>query len=84
MPLLRGDDDKPSTFVSNLPVILYDALCSATMLVVNKVAVHQTQAPTFLLVCQMAITAAVVLLMDAFSIVQSERLPKRRLNVRLP
>jgi len=41
-------------------IIGYYALCSSTMLIINKVAVHFLPAPTFLLVCQLAASALAV------------------------
>ena len=45
-------------------VVAY-ALCSASMLVINKLAVHHIPLPSFVTFCQFAATAAVVLLASA-------------------
>lgn len=44
---------------ATLVIILYYALCSSTMLVINKVAIHHIPAPTFLLCCQLFVSTVV-------------------------
>mmetsp|Transcript_12815 Transcript_12815/g.34955 ORF Transcript_12815/g.34955 Transcript_12815/m.34955 type:complete len:347 (-) Transcript_12815:719-1759(-) len=53
---------------------LYYALCSSTMLVINKVAVHQIPAPSFLLFCQLAVSALVARLGGALGIIEVDRM----------
>ena len=49
----------PSKALITFAVIFY-ASCSSTMLVINKLAVYHVQAPSFVLFCQVAVTAIAV------------------------
>ncbi len=54
-----GDKKAPSAGLIMFACIFY-ATCSSTMLVINKLTVYHIQAPSFVLFCQTAATAAAV------------------------
>ncbi|KXZ48130.1 hypothetical protein GPECTOR_30g226 [Gonium pectorale] len=53
-------------------VILYYAFCSSTMLVINKVAIHQLPCPIFLLCIQLLTSAVIVWAGNHLGIVQAD------------
>jgi hypothetical protein len=53
--------------------IAYYAACSSTMLVINKVAIHQLPCPMFVLCCQLFVSAAVVGLLNQTGHLIAER-----------
>jgi solute carrier family 35 protein len=74
-PLLPKALEPSQDEASNaIPFIIYYALCSGTMLVINKLAIYYTQSPTFLLLCQLAFTAFVVQLLAVLGFVKSDHL----------
>lgn len=65
-------------------VILYYTLASGTLLVINKVAIVQLPAPTFVLLAQLVFSAAAVLLAHAFGAVAITKATPRQLMHFLP
>jgi len=57
MPAGKGEE--PTQALVLFAVVFY-ATCSSTMLVLNKLAVHHMQAPSFVMFCQMVTTAGAV------------------------
>ncbi|GAX77075.1 hypothetical protein CEUSTIGMA_g4521.t1 [Chlamydomonas eustigma] len=51
----------------------YFALCSSTMLLINKVTIHFLPCPTFVLVCQLGSAALVVQILDLLGIVHADK-----------
>ena len=54
--------------------VVYFALCSGTLLVINKVTIELVRAPIFILVCQLSFSAFAVRVGDGLGIVRSEPL----------
>lgn len=58
-----------------IPMILaYYGLCSSTLIVINKVAVHTLQAPVFILISQLLFSAFVVKALSLFGVLEAESL----------
>lgn len=58
-----------------IPLILaYYGLCSSTLIVINKVAVHTLQAPVFILISQLLFSAFVVKALTLFGVLEAEGL----------
>lgn len=58
-----------------IPLILaYYGLCSSTLIVINKVAVHTLEAPVFILVSQLLFSAFVVKALSIFGVLEAEGL----------
>lgn len=58
-----------------IPLILcYYGLCSSTLIVINKVAVHTMQAPVFILISQLLFSAFVVKALNLFKVLEAEGL----------
>lgn len=55
-------------------IILYYAACSSSMLVINKVTVHFVPAPTFVLLCQLLVSAGAVQALNAAKLVEADAL----------
>lgn len=55
-------------------IILYYAACSSTMLVINKVTVHFLPAPTFVLICQLAVSALTVRVCDSLGYLEADKI----------
>ncbi len=53
-------------------VIGYYALCSSTMLVINKVAIYKLPCPIFVLCCQLFCSAAIVAAANHIGVLQAE------------
>lgn len=61
-----------------IPLILcYYGLCSSTLIVINKVAVHNLRAPTFILILQLAFAAGTVKGCNLFGLLEAEKLEWR-------
>lgn len=61
-----------------IPLILcYYGLCSSTLIVINKVAVHTLRAPTFILILQLAFAAGTVKGLNVFGVLEAEKLEWR-------
>jgi hypothetical protein len=58
--------------------MVYFAVCSGTLLVINKVTIEVVRAPIFILVCQLSFSAIAVKAGDAAGIVKSEPLEWNR------
>lgn len=61
-------------------IILYYAACSSTMLVINKVTVHFLPAPTFVLICQLAVSAITVRVLDVLGYVEADKIEWSKLK----
>jgi len=61
-------------------VILYYSLCSSTMLVINKVAIHNIPAPAAVLCIQMIVSALVAGLGGAFGVMEVDALEWAKLK----
>eukprot|EP00878_Enallax_costatus_P044295 GHUV01052761.1.p1 GENE.GHUV01052761.1~~GHUV01052761.1.p1 ORF type:complete len:131 (+),score=16.67 GHUV01052761.1:452-844(+) len=58
-----------------IPLILaYYGLCSSTLIVINKVAVHTLEAPVFILISQLLFSAFVVKALSIFGVLEAEGL----------
>ena len=66
-----GSSSAPSKALIAFAIVFY-ASCSSTMLVINKLAVYHIQAPSFVLFCQVAATAAVVWTASRAGVVQAD------------
>jgi hypothetical protein len=63
------------TFALQIPlIIVYYGLCSSTLIVINKVAVHTLRAPTFILIIQLLFAASTVQLLKLFRVLEAENL----------
>jgi GDP-mannose transporter len=89
-PLLGEGEQKRSTtgatsaFSGTSLIIVYYAICSGCMLVVNKVAIVHLQAPTFLLCAQLGFTAFIVRIMAAWGALESDALEWSKVYKFLP
>ena len=77
--LLRRANDRSAPnaklwFTSSALVllVLYYALCSSTMLVINKVAIYYVPAPSFILFCQLCMSAGFVFVFQALGYIDAD------------
>lgn len=55
-------------------ILLYYGVCSSTLIVINKVAVHTLQAPVFILVLQLLFSAITVKVLNVSGVLEAEEL----------
>lgn len=60
------------------------ALCSSSMLLINKVAVHTVPAPGFVLICQLAAASVVAGLLGVRGVVEVDSLDPVKIKAFLP
>lgn len=58
--------------------IVYFAICSGTLLVINKVTIEVVRAPVFILICQLSFSSFAVKLGDSAGLIKSEPLELRK------
>ncbi len=58
--------------------MVYFAICSGTLLVINKVTIELVRAPVFILICQLSFSSLAVKLADSAGIIKSERLELKK------
>ncbi|GMH39718.1 hypothetical protein BSKO_07616 [Bryopsis sp. KO-2023] len=67
-----------------MAAVLAYALCSSTMLLINKVAVHSLPAPSFVLICQLGSASAFVYGMAKGGWIESDKLETKKARAFLP
>ncbi|WIA34583.1 hypothetical protein OEZ86_012903 [Tetradesmus obliquus] len=55
-------------------ILLYYGFCSSTLIVINKVAVHNLRAPVFILITQLLFAATTVKGLNVFGVLEAEKL----------
>jgi hypothetical protein len=55
-------------------ILLYYGFCSSTLIVINKVAVHNLKAPVFILITQLLFAAGTVKGLNVFGVLDAEKL----------